>query len=444
MHKRILITGTRSGCGKTTVVSALLSVFRARGLPLSSFKCGPDYIDPLFHREILGIPGYNLDPFFCNRQVLRGLLAEKARELSVIEGAMGFYDGIGADGQASAYDVARATETPVILVIDASGLYTSAGAIIRGFLAFRPENRIRGVIFNGAHPSSAKGLDQVAREAGVEPLGFLPRDARLTIPGRHLGLMTSDELTDLRTTLCALEELANAHIDIDGVLRIASSAPEIRRMEKQARPMADVRIAVARDRAFFFLYEENLNILESLGGQLCFFSPLDDQSLPENIGGLYLPGGYPELYAQALSANSAMRAAISAAIADGLPTIAEGGGFLYLHESLEGFPMAGAIAGAAWKSDRLQRFGYMTLTAEKDNLLCERGGILRAQEFHYCQSGNGGEDFSLRKASNGQVFRSCHAAESLYAGFPHFYFPSDEEPARRFIKKAVQYQQLHR
>lgn len=442
MNDRILIAGTNSGCGKTTVALALLGALQARGLPLAAFKCGPDYIDPMFHREALGLPSRNLDPFFCADDQLRAALAGHSGRLSVIEGVMGYYDGVGARGAYSTYDVARSTETPVLLAVDVRGMYGSAGAILRGFRDFKRESHVRGVIFNGASPALYEGLKQIALDAGVAPLGFLPREEALLIGSRHLGLVTAAEIGDLRERLRALGALAEQHIDLDGVLALAASAPALHEQAQPVSPVADVRVAVARDRAFCFLYEENLELLRALGCELCFFSPLGDGALPENVGALYLPGGYPELHLEALSGNAAMRRAVRVAVERALPTIAECGGFLYLHETLDGFPMAGVVRAAAYRTEKLKRFGYATLTAKADNLLCERGERIRAHEFHYYESDDCGAGFRAEKP-DGRAWDCVHAGESLWAGFPHLYFPANVRLARRFVRKANDYAAGH-
>lgn len=442
MNRRILIAGTHSGCGKTTVTLALLSALKARGIPLAAFKCGPDYIDPMFHREALKVPSRNLDPYFSTDAALRAALAEQSGKLSVIEGVMGYYDGVGPAGEFSTYDVARYTKTPVILVVNAKGMYTSAGAILHGFREFQPQSNVRGVIFNGVSQGLYEGLKQIALDAGVTPLGFLPHDRELSISSRHLGLVTADEIGGLQEKLGALGTLAQMHTDIDGLLALAASAPTLHEKAQEVSSIASARVAVARDSAFCFLYEENLVLLRTLGCELCFFSPLNDAALPKNIGALYLPGGYPELHLEALSANVPMRQAVKAAIEDGLPTLAECGGFLYLHDTLDGFPMTGSIHAKAYRTEKLQRFGYEALTAKKDNLLCKAGESIRAHEFHYYESSFCGDAFTAQKP-NGLMWDSIHASESLYAGFPHLYFPANRSFAEQFVRKANDYANKH-
>lgn len=442
MSERILIAGTNSGCGKTTVTCALLAVFRARRIDVSSFKCGPDYIDPMFHRQALGIPSQNLDLFFCTESQLQSQLASDPRALHVVEGVMGYYDGIGTDGVASTYEIAKATNTPVILVLNVKGMYTSAGALIEGFLHFRPDSGIRGVIFDGATPMLYEGLKQIARNAGVIPLGFIPHDTSLAIESRHLGLVTAGEIVDLQKKLNALASLAERSIDLDQILQLATQAPRLFAAPPVTKQAPRVRIAVARDEAFCFLYQENLALLSALGAELCFFSPVHDSALPEQVQGLYLPGGYPELYANALCANQSMLSSVKDAVVRGLPTIAECGGFLYLHDTLDGLPMVGVIHAAAVRTDRLQRFGYVTLTAQTDNLLCNAKESIRAHEFHYYESDLPGSDFLAEKPSSTRQYACIHATDSLYAGFPHLYFPANPTFAERFVEQASHFRPI--
>lgn len=439
MNDRVLIAGTHSGCGKTTVTCALLSALKSRGVSIAAFKCGPDYIDPMFHREAQCVPARNLDPFFCTKEQLCFELSEAGGSLSVIEGVMGYYDGIGAEGRASTYDVARETETPVILTVNVRGMYTSAGALIAGFRAFREHSGVQGVIFNGASPMLYGGLKGIAKEAGVTSLGFLPFDAALSVGSRNLGLVTAEEITDLKARLAALGALAEKHIDLDGVMGLASRAPALQPARAKPERIADVRIAVARDRAFCFLYRENLELLEALGAELCFFSPLSDTTLPEGIHGLYLPGGYPELYLKALSENRPMLGAVKSAVLGGLPTLAECGGFMYLNDDIDGIPMAGAIRASACRTEKLQRFGYVTLTAGRDTLLCRAGESIRAHEFHYYDSTDCGNAFSAEKPGSGRRYACIHGTETLFAGFPHLYFPANPGFAESFIRKAAAY-----
>lgn len=439
MNKRILIAGTHSGCGKTTVTLALLSALKVKNIPLAAFKCGPDYIDPLFHREVLGLAGGTLDPYFQSPCLLRQSLSRYPQKLSVIEGVMGYYDGVGMEGLYSTYSVASASATPVILVVNVRGMYTSAGAILQGFTGFRPQSGIRGVIFNGASAMLYEGLKELAKEAGLIPLGFLPSNKELSIGSRHLGLLRTQEVEDLSRKLRLLGELALETIDIEGILRIAGSAPPIEERQVKSEDSFPVHVAIARDEAFCFLYEENLELKREMGAELTFFSPIRDRALPEKIDLLYLPGGYPELHIEELSKNDSMRESIRSAAQKGLPLFAEGGGFVYLHSSFEGKKLCGVIKGDVTIADRLQRFGYQELMAKNDNLLCRAGEAIRCHEFHYYSSEGAGESFISKKPS-GTSWPSAHGSSVMYAGFPQIYFPAQPHILKNILARALDFQ----
>lgn len=442
---RLLIAGISSGSGKTTVTLALLAALKKRGKAIASFKCGPDYIDPIFHRSVMGVSSHNLDPFLCEEEMLKRMFVTHAgAELSIIEGVMGYYDGIGTSGKASTYDVAQVLNTPVILILHAKGMATSAGAILQGFQRYRENSQISGVIFNGISEALYPMMAEIANDVGLVPCGFLPYRADLSFESRHLGLVTADEVEDIHAKIEELGILAEAHIDIEMLVSLASDAPKLQSSPLPRWKKAScVRIAVSRDQAFSFLYSENIELLEAQGCEIVYFSPLHDKKLPDKIDGLYLCGGYPELYVAELSENESMRYSIRDQIAKGLPTIAECGGFLYLHDTLQEYPMVGAIAGAAFETKRLQRFGYITLQAKRDNLLCNCGEQIRAHEFHYFDSTNCGTDFTAYKASRPIIYPCIHASDHLYAGFPHLYFPANPEFADSFVRKAIHYANNH-
>lgn len=434
--KRILIAGTNSGCGKTTVTLAILAALKKRGLQVASCKCGPDYIDPMFHRAVLGVSTRNLDPYFLEADQLRAALGQEDAEVAIIEGVMGYYDGLGTSSECSTYSVARATDTPTILVVNARGMSASLGALLQGFSFFREPSQIVGVIFNGVSEKMLPTLSKIAEGCGLKAIGCFPRNEAVTLGSRHLGLVTAQELPELQNQLEILGEMAEANLDLDLLLALCAEgggapAPRI--------PKAHLRVAVAWDAAFCFVYEENLKLLQQLGCEIVPFSPLADAVLPENIQGLYLPGGYPELHLPVLEANLSMRQSIRQAIRGGLPTLAECGGFMYLHTSVGDHPMVGVIPGQAYQTKRLQRFGYVALTAQGENLLCGAGDTIRAHEFHYWDSTDCGSDVLAQKASTGKTYPCIHATPTLWAGFPHLYFPANPAFARSFVKKAEEY-----
>ncbi|MEG1878090.1 MAG: cobyrinate a,c-diamide synthase [Pseudoflavonifractor sp.] len=443
---RLLLAAPGSGGGKTTMTCAILQALVNRGLAPAAFKCGPDYIDPMFHSRMLGVKSRNLDLFFMDANRNRQLLYETAKtcDLALIEGVMGYYDGVGMTEEASAYALARATDTPAVLVVDGGGRALSAAALILGFRDFRPESGLRGVIFTRISPMLYPRLKAcVEAETGLRVYGFLPELAACALESRHLGLITADEVENLGEKLALLAEQAEKTLDLDGLLALASTAPPLD-YAPLALPLGAAghpKIALARDEAFCFYYADGLQTLEQLGAELVDFSPLRDRALPPNCSGLYLGGGYPELHARALAENAPMRASILAAVKAGMPTVAECGGFLYLHESLEdpegeALPMVGAIKAKATKGTKLGNFGYITLSAQADNLLCQKGETLSGHEFHYWQSDCPGEAFAAQKPRSDRSWTCGWAGPSLYAGFPHFHFSACPQAAARFVRAA--------
>lgn len=445
---RILLAGVSSGCGKTTVTCAVLQALVDRHLRVGAFKCGPDYIDPMFHSRIIGAKSANLDLFFFQENTLRYLLAKNSRDrdVSVIEGVMGYYDGAGtASTQASSWEVARTVDAPVILVVSARGAALSTLAVIQGFLDFQTDSRIRGVILNRCTAMTYQGLAKAVRErfgGRVEPLGFLPEMPDCVIGSRHLGLVTAAEVEDLRDKLRRMAHQAEETIDLDRLLALAQSAPPLA-FEPPALPEYEpIRIGVARDRAFCFYYEDSLEALTEMGAELVEFSPLSDPALPEGLHGLYLGGGYPELYAQRLSENGRMRESIRRALEGGLPCIAECGGFMYLTQAIGDAPMVGFLPGKSWDNHKLTRFGYVTLRAGRDNLLCRAGEEIRGHEFHHWDTEDPGKDFTAGKLT-GKHWNCAFATERLYAGYPHFHFYANPEFAKNFYEACVREKERH-
>ena len=434
---RLVLAGTNSGCGKTTVTCAVLQALVSRGLRVGAAKCGPDYIDPMFHSRVIGAKSSNLDSFFFDRDTMRYLLAHNGQDcdITVIEGVMGYYDGLGLTStRASTYETARETESPVVLVVNARGAALSVVAAVQGFLDFAPDNNVQGVILNGC---SAMSYGALARELesrlGVRACGYLPRLPACALESRPLGLVTADEVADLQEKLRQLAEAAEKTLELDALLEIAHNAPVLD-FTPPVLPEkgAPVRIGVARDRAFCFYYEDSLDLLRQLGAELVSFSPLTDERLPNGIQGLYLCGGYPELYAAQLEKNHALRRQIRDAVHTGMPCIAECGGFMYLTQSIAGRAMVGALPGDCFDTGKLTRFGYITATAREDNLLCRAGEQVPMHEFHHWDTPQPGDAFGAEKPS-GKQWRCAYATDTLYAGFPHFHFYAKPVMAQRFL-----------
>ncbi len=434
---RVLLAGTNSGCGKTTVTCAVLQALTDRGLKVGAFKCGPDYIDPMFHSRIIGAKSANLDSFFFPENTLRYLLAKNAAgcDVSVLEGVMGYYDGLALDSsRASSYETAVLTASPAVLVVNAAGAAQSILAVIQGFFRYQPENWIRGVILNQCSPMTYPGLAKAIRERlGLQALGFLPPMPQCRLESRHLGLVTASEVAGLREKMQRLARQAEKTLDLNGLLALAKTAPPVSCREVSFPSRGRARIGVARDKAFCFYYGDNLDALREMGGEIVEFSPLEDTTLPENLDGLYLGGGYPELYTRQLSENTGMRASLRAALCRGLPCIAECGGFMYLTEAIAGMPMVGFLPGECYDTGKLTRFGYVTLTAQTDNLLGKAGSFIPGHEFHRWDCTETGKDFTARKES-GRSWPCVVANQRLYAGFPHFHFYANPDFARNFYE----------
>lgn len=433
---RVMLAGASSGCGKTTLACAVLQALVNRGYRVGAFKCGPDYIDPMFHSRIIGANSANLDLHFFRENTLRYLLAKNAadRDVSVIEGAMGYYDGIGLTPHASSWEVAQVTDSPVVLVVSAKGAALSVLAAIQGFLSFFPDSHIRGVILNQCGAAAYGALaKETEKRLGIRAYGYLPKMADCALESRHLGLVTAAEVEHLREKMQALARQAEATIDLDGLLALANGAPQVFCDPVTIAPQERVRIAVAKDKAFCFYYEDNLDAMRQMGAELVAFSPLHDDMLPQNIHGLYLGGGYPELYAAQLSQNRSMRESICSALAHGLPCIAECGGFMYLTQEIGGYPMVGYLPGRCFDTGKLTRFGYVTLRAKEGNLLCKAGDAIPGHEFHHWDCTHPGSGFTAEKPT-GKRWDCAVATDRLYAGFPHFHFYANPDFLQNFYR----------
>jgi cobyrinic acid a,c-diamide synthase len=462
MIPRIMIAAAGSGSGKTTVTCGLLQALLNRGLKLAAFKCGPDYIDPMFHSEVLGIKSRNLDLFFTGEDTAKYLLCKNtgADDLAVLEGVMGYYDGLaGKSTDCSSYDLARKTQTPVILVVDCKGMSVSIAALIKGFIEMRSDHCIRGVILNRIPSMLYEDIKSlIEEELSLEVLGYLPVLADCQLESRHLGLVTAKEVGNLKTIIARLAEEMEASVDLDRILEISKEAPpinyqipeEIQKIRGNSSNPADpsysessvppARIAVAMDKAFCFYYQDNLELLEELGAEIVPFSPLEGEALPAGIQGLILGGGYPELYLEQLSGNKTMLKSIRKAIDGGIPCLAECGGFMYLHQWIKGrngtqYEMAGVVEGESFPAQKLTRFGYITLTSLKDNVLCKAGAVLKGHEFHYWDSTNTGGGFHAQKPLRKTGWDCIITKGNLWAGYPHIHFYSNIETAVEFIWK---------
>jgi len=454
--KTIVIAAPMSGSGKTTVTLGLMECLKRRGLAVAPFKVGPDFIDPGWHRAVTGRPSVNLDGWMCPEEFVREAFVRHSRGagIAVIEGVMGLFDGIdGVSDQGSTAQIAKLVGSPVILVIDARSQARSAAALVRGFARFDDQVCVTGVIFNNVGSANhARILRQAVESsvAGVRVLGCIPRDDRLRIPSRHLGLVTAEEEPLATDFLDNLAEVMEKHLDLDGLLslRVTTRRKHLA-LAPRPRPAkggaAAARIAVARDRAFCFVYEDNLRLLLETGAEIVEFSPLRDTSLPAGTAGIYLPGGYPELYAEALAANLPMKAAIRDAVEAGMPVYAECGGFVYLTEGVTGetpAPLVGAFPVTARMLPRRKALGYREVELIGDCPLGTNGTVARGHEFHYSEItamppqvervyrlGKNGTDLG----QEGYRYKNC------LGSYIHLHFGSCPDMATAFITNCRQF-----
>lgn len=480
---RFMIAAPKSGSGKTMITCALLKLLKASGKNVLSYKCGPDYIDPMFHKKVLGVPSKNLDTFFTDEKTTVQLfLDERADDdFAVLEGVMGLYDGLGGIyEQGSSYHLAKVTQTPIILVVDAKGMGKSVLALIAGFLQYDTHHLIKGVLLN----RMSKGYYDIIKpliekELSVKVVGYFPEQKDIGLSSRHLGLVMPDELSDIKKQLNETADRLKKTIDLDLFMDIAEAAYEIgdsgsadkdkRQTLKNAEPMRlqdqnnTVNIAVAMDEAFCFYYEDNLKLLEKCGAKLQYFSPIHDTKLPKDCDAMLLGGGYPELYAKELSENISMRKSIKTAFEAGLPTVAECGGFMYLHtyirnicddtdeqnkadvqnkadiqNDMNKFKLVGALDGGCHFKGKLVRFGYIELAEKYSNFLPPNEKI-KAHEFHYYDSTDNGADCIATKPATGRSYDCVISHDNYWLGFPHLYYPSNPHFAESLVRKAYEY-----
>lgn len=441
IQKRIMIAGTHSGCGKTTISNAISYALKKRGISLCGFKCGPDYIDPMFHNKAIGVSSYNLDLFFIDKIQCMDILSTHIPQdgIGIIEGVMGFYDGVGGTtSNASSAQLALFTNTPSIIVVRPKGQSLSVGALLHGFKNFE-QNTLAGVIFNEISPAMYPMYKEIVQKIGLKVYGYMPKLEDAQIPSRHLGLVTANELDNIKEKLEILAQTAEKTICIDEIIKLSQTAGKLEQIHHKSAKDKFLNIAVAKDNAFCFYYQDNIDILEQNGANIIYFSPLEQNELPKNISGLYIGGGYPELYIEKLSENSSMRLSIKNAFEKGLPIIAECGGFMYLHSYIKSssgqkYEMCDIIDGCCEMTKRLQNFGYISMTSQKDCLIARKNETIRSHEFHYSQSTNCGSDFIAKKA-NGKTWNCVHSSKNLYAGYPHLYFRTSSFIVDNFLKE---------
>ncbi|MDE6713095.1 MAG: cobyrinate a,c-diamide synthase [Lachnospiraceae bacterium] len=449
--RRIMIAAPKSGSGKTTITCALLQTLKGRDQQVVSYKCGPDYIDPIFHKNVIDVPSKNLDTFFTGEEETKSLFLKDRTEkdFAVLEGVMGIYDGLGGvREEGSSYHLAKITKTPIILVVDTKGMGRSVISLIAGFLTYDTEHLMKGVILNRISKSYYEMIKpMIEKELDISVLGYLEDRKCFRIESRHLGLMIPDETNHVKTLLRSISEEFQKTVSVNKIIEIAEAAQELEYKNTIAQNKEDGRhtpiIAVAKDEAFCFYYEDNLRMLRENGARLEYFSPLHDKKLPDGCSGLLIGGGYPELYAEALSANKEMHREIRNAWENNMPMVAECGGFMYLHSAIidkegKSHAMVGILPDVCYDKGKLVRFGYIELE-ENNSYFLPKHEKIKGHEFHYFDSENNGSDCLALKPVTHKTYFCVMCDKSYWIGFPHLYYPSNPAFAKSFVEKVKRY-----
>lgn len=453
--KRLIFSATTSGTGKTTICSGIQRALKNRGLYVQPFKVGPDYIDTEYHFLASGNRSRNLDEFMLPEEEIKFLFARAAEkaDLSIVEGVMGLYDGLGSSYEyCSTASMSRILDAPVILIIDGRSMAASAAALVLGYRDLDPRIKIGGVIANNVNTDSHYGIikNAIEKHTGIPVLGRIPKDENFSLSSRHLGLTPSVEISGLDEKLDYIAEVIEKYLDLDRLLEIANTDPikYDRDRRKDIKNITDVRLGLAYDKAFNFYYQDSIELLEEMGVEIVRFSPLSDEKLPENIHGIFLGGGFPEVFAKELSKNRKLLQAIRQKSEEGMPIYAECGGLMYLGDELEDlekefFPMTQILSGKSMMSKRLQRFGYCEGIAQEDTILSKKGEVVRGHEFHY-------SDFTSdeptvyhmqKKMSDGtlKTWQGGYRKQNTLGTYLHTHFAGDYQMAIRFIQKMEEY-----
>ncbi len=463
IQARFAVAGTHSGVGKTTIACGLMAALVRRGLTVQPFKVGPDFIDPSFHRAICQRPSINLDSWMMGHDGVRSTFDRWSAGAAavIVEGVMGMFDGSsGVGGSGSTADAVQTLGLPVVLVVDASHMAGSAAALVHGYASLDKRVSVAAVIANRVgNPKHLQMVKEaVESETGIPVVGGLPRTAELTIPERHLGLVSAEEHTSLSSWTQNLADFIETHLELDQLLGLTmtvgsgTSPGSTSRHSSSVSPAQKAVVAVARDAAFSFYYEENLRALVHAGGVLREFSPLANEPVPESAHAVYLGGGFPEMYGERLSGNERSARSIRQAHQAGMPIYAECGGLAYLCEALEvpreetRFPMVGIVPGRAVLQERLQALGYREAVLQQPSILGPAGTVLRGHEFHYtCWEAPTGREqqgvYALQDSEGRLLGKEGFQNGSLLASYVHVYFPHNLTAARSLVAHAVSYKQ---
>jgi len=456
---RLLIAATGSGVGKTTVTIALIGALRARGMRVAAFKCGPDYLDPTYHRRAAGAASHNLDGWMMDRDSVLATFARAAAsaDVAVIEGMMGLFDGAApTSDEGSSAEIAKWLAAPVLLAVDASGMARTVAAVAHGFAHFDPHLKLAGLICNRVGGRGHLDLLRAA-SAEVPVLGGFPDEGRFAFPERHLGLLSADDKSVAQPLFDAWAQLAERWLDLDAILAIARSAPVLavpqtaERWPRSGAAGPRCRIGIASDDAFHFYYEDNLRRLEAAGAEMVHFAPTRETRLPE-VDGLYFGGGYPEALAAELSGNGAMIEAVRSFARSGGPIYAECGGLMYLSEGIRtpdgrSWPMVGLIAGAAVMSERLQALGYVEVETRAESILGPGGLRMRGHQFRYSTLTPAPERMERVYAVRprwGEAFVEGYRTGNVLASYVHIHWASNPKAAQGFVNSCAAWRARNR
>ena len=443
---RIMIAGTNSGCGKTTVFCAILAAIKSLGCDIQPYKCGPDFIDPSYHSIICGKKSINLDVFLSNQETLKSIVSyySKNAEISMVEGVMGYYDGISADSfEGSSYHISKIIDTPVILVVNGRGMALSVCAQVNGYLNLFPDNKIKGIIINDVFEDQYKKMKAVIEEkCNIKLYGFLSRNKEIQFTEKQLGLVSAEDYIDANF-INRLAEAAKKSIDINAIMDLASSVNELKHNNDNQIKYSNKKkfnLAVAYDKAFCFYYEDNLRLLESNGANLIYFSPINDDTVPSNAHGIYFGGGYFDSNTEQLTSNIKMISSVKSIAGSGIPIYAESTGFVYLLSSLsyenKYYNLCNIIKGHAFKKDRLNNFGYHTLISLNDNILSQKNTNIKSHQFTYYDSDVKFNAFKMMKKSHCKG-NALYSENNILAGFPYIYFHSNLNVAANFCNACL-------
>lgn len=446
---RLVFAAPKSGSGKTMIVCGVIEALKKRGLDIAVFKCGPDYIDTMFHKKVLGVETGNIDTFFTDSDMTNYILSQKAEkaDITVIEGVMGYYDGVGGVSEkGSTYDISSVTKSPVVLIAECKGASVSVAPMIKGIIEYRNDSNIKAIILNRVSENYYTRIKEVVeRETGVKVIGYMPDIKNMEVPSRHLGLISPDEIDSFKKWAENIALEVEKNINVDEIINIAQSAPAIKADIPYIPRLKDsVKIAVARDEAFSFYYSENIELIEKMGGEIVYFSPLANEKVPDDADGIILWGGYPERFAQRLENAADARKSVYENCKKGMPCIGECGGFMYLMDEMEDtegvtHKMCGVIRGKAHKGSRLARFGYISAKTLKSSILGGEGTVIKGHEFHYWDSDNNGEDAIAFKPLSDREYRCMHCRGNVAAGYPHFYYYSNINMLYEFMESCLMY-----